>query len=128
MDGNGIVVGFTKGKKIVDTPEHMLKAELGYDNGAFFGKLGMSYMSKRYFTYENDQSVPNQTLFDMALGYRFTGPSLINGTEIQITVANLFDEDFISTLNSNGFPIRGDSQTLLPGAPREVFFTVRKSF
>ncbi len=128
VDGNGIVVGFTKGKKIVDTPEHMLKAELGYDNGAFFGKLGMSYMSKRYFTYENDQSVPNQTLFDMALGYRFTGPSLINGTEIQITVANLFDEDFISTLNSNGFPIRGDSQTLLPGAPREVFFTVRKSF
>lgn len=128
VDGNGVVVGLTKDKKVVDTPEHMLKAELGYDDGALFGKLGLSYMSKRYFTYENDQSVPSQTLFDMALGYRFSGTALLTGLELQLTVTNLFDEDYISTLNSNGFPIRGDSQTLLPGAPRQVFVTLRKFF
>jgi iron complex outermembrane recepter protein len=125
IDGDGNVVGDTEGKRVVDTPEHMLKAELGYDDGALFGRLGVSYMSTRYFSYENDVSVPSQTLFDLALGYRLTGPAFLNGLEIQLTVSNLFDEDFLSTLNSNGFPIRGDSQTLLPGAPRQAFITVR---
>jgi iron complex outermembrane receptor protein len=82
-------------------------------------------MSERYFSYENDVSVPAQTLFDLALGYRITGVASLNALEIQLTVSNLFDEDYISTINSNGFPIRGDSQTLLPGAPRQAFITLR---
>ena len=61
-------------------------------------------------------------------GYRFMETPMLTGFELQLTVANLFDEDFISTINSNGFPIRGDSQTLLPGAPRQFFVTLRKFF
>jgi iron complex outermembrane recepter protein len=125
VDGDGVIVGATKDRRVVDTPEHMLKAELGYDDGALFGRLGLSYMSERYFSYENDVSVPAQTLFDLALGYRITGFASLNALEIQLTVSNLFDEDYISTINSNGFPIRGDSQTLLPGAPRQAFITLR---
>jgi iron complex outermembrane receptor protein len=83
-------------------------------------------MAKRYFTYENDRSVPAQHLFDLALGYRLSGSPFLEGWEIQGTVSNLFDEKYISTINSNGFPISGDSQTLLPGAPRQLFITLRK--
>ncbi len=126
IDGDGVVVGETAGKRVVDTPEHMVKAELGYDDGAFFGNIGYSYMAKRYFTYENDRSVPAQHLFDLALGYRLSGSPFLEGWEIQGTVSNLFDEKYISTINSNGFPISGDSQTLLPGAPRQLFITLRK--
>ncbi len=33
-----------------------------------FGRIGANYMSKRYFTYENDQSVPGRVLFDATVG------------------------------------------------------------
>jgi len=45
-----------------------------------------------------------------------------------VNISNLFDEEYISTINSNGFPLRGDSQTLLVGSPQQVFFTLRKTF
>ncbi|WP_374470915.1 TonB-dependent receptor [Phenylobacterium sp.] len=128
FDGNGVLVARTSGKTTVNTPEHLAKAELGYDDGAFFGRLSVSYLSKRYFTYENDQSVPSQTLAELAVGYRFAGSPWLEGLEAQLNVTNLFDKEYVSTLGSNGFPLRGDSQTLLVGAPRQVFATLRKSF
>jgi iron complex outermembrane receptor protein len=128
LDGKGAVVARTKGKKAVDTPEHLFKAELAYDNGSFFGRFSLSYLSKRYFTYENDRSVPPQTLADLTFGYRFSGSDWLDGLEAQVNISNLFDEEYISTINSNGFPLRGDSQTLLVGAPQQVFFTLRKTF
>lgn len=127
-DGNGLVVARTAGKTTVDTPENLLKAELSYDNGALFGRVSLSYLSSRFFTYENDQSVPSQTLAEFTAGYRFSGSPLLDGLELQLNVTNLFDEDYISTINSNGFPLRGDSQTLLAGAPRQVFVSLRKTF
>ncbi|MEW5688045.1 MAG: TonB-dependent receptor [Pseudomonadota bacterium] len=128
VDGNGAIVARTKGKTTADTPRHILKGELSYDSDGFFGRVSVSHMSRRYFTYENDRGVPSQTLADLTVGYRFSGSPWLEGLEVQANISNLFDEDYISTINSNGFPIRGDSQTLLTGAPRQVFFTVRKTF
>jgi outer membrane PBP1 activator LpoA protein len=45
--------------------------------------------------------------------------------------ANVFDEDYISTVGSGGFSNsdpNGTGQTLLPGAPRQVFFTLKAAF
>lgn len=128
FDGNGLLVARTAGKTTVDTPKHLLKGELSYDNGGFFGRASISHLSKRFFTYENDQSVPSQTLADFSFGYRFSGSDWLEGLEVQANITNLFDKTYISTINSNGFPLRGDSQTLLIGAPREAFITVRKRF
>lgn len=128
VDGNGVVVAATKGKTTTDTPKHILKAELSYQSDGFFGRFSVSHLSRRYFTYENDRSVPSQTVADLAVGYRFSGDWWREGLEVQLNVSNLFDEDYISTINSNGFPLRGDSQTLLPGAPRQAFVSVRKTF
>ena len=128
VDGNGLVVARTKDKTTVDTPKNLLKAELSYEKNGLFGRLSLSYLSQRYFTYENDRSVPSQTLADLTLGYRFSGSPMLEGLEAQINVSNLFDEAYISTINSNGFALRGDSQTLLVGSPRQVFFTIRKQF
>lgn len=128
FDGNGVLVAKTAGKTTVDTPKHLLKGELGYDDGALFGRFSVSHLSKRYFTYENDQGVPSQTLADLTVGYRFSGSEWLDGLEIQGGVTNLFDKDYISTINSNGFALRGDSQTLLVGSPRQAFVTIRKTF
>ncbi|MCI0362596.1 MAG: TonB-dependent receptor, partial [Phycisphaerales bacterium] len=111
----------TSGKQVVDTPENMIKAELGYQSGGLFGKLGVDFIDKRYFTYLNDQSVDSRTLVDLALGYRFQGFALFKQLTAQFNVTNLLDEQYISTVGSAGLANSGDRQTLLTGAPRQYF-------
>ena len=36
-----------------------------------FTVVGVNYMSKRYFNYLNDRSVPGRAIVDASLGYRF---------------------------------------------------------
>jgi iron complex outermembrane recepter protein len=128
FDGNRVLVARTRDKIVPDTPQHLFKFEVGYDNGSLFTRGSLSHLTRRYFTYENDRSVPSQTVADLALGYRFSGGPLLDGLEVQATITNLTDQTFLSTINSNGFPIRGDSQTLLAAPPRQAFVTVRKTF
>lgn len=123
----GTVVARTRGKKVVDTPEHMAKGEIGYDDGALFGRLGVNYMSSRFFTYENDQSVDGRAIVDATIGYRFA-LGMFKKTEIQFNATNLFDKEYASTINSNGFGTRGDQQTLLAGAPQQFFVTLKTGF
>ncbi|WP_068072106.1 TonB-dependent receptor [Novosphingobium lentum] len=120
----GTVLAATAGKRAVDAPEHLAKAELVYDSSTLFGRVGVNYMSKRYFTYLNDQSVPGRALVDATLGYRFTLAGL-RTAEIQLNASNLFDKAYISTIGSNGFGNSGDNQTLLAGSPRQVLVTLK---
>ena len=114
----------------MDTPQHLAKAELVYDaSSGPFGRIGINYMSRRYFTYTNDQSVPGRAIMDAAAGWRFadTG-SFIDGFSVQVSVTNLTDKAYVATIGSNGYGNSGDNQTLLAGAPRQWFATVRKDF
>ncbi|AXJ97116.1 TonB-dependent receptor [Sphingomonas sp. FARSPH] len=126
----GAVLTATAGKTVVDTPEHMAKGEIVYDDGRFFARGGVDYMSKRYFTYLNDQSVAGRALVDASIGYRFgeTGGGVLRGFAIEGSVTNLTDKKYISTIGSNGYTASGDNQTLLAGAPRQFFVTVRTGF
>ena len=117
----------TLGKTTVDTPKHLAKAEIGYDHGAIFGRVGVNYMSKRFFTYTNDQSVPGRALVDASIGYRFTFAGL-RKAEIQLNASNLFDKKYVSTIGSNGFGNSGDNQTLLAGAPTQVIASLKLGF
>lgn len=130
VDAHGVVT-HTAGKTTVDTPKHLLKAQLSYDDDTVFGNLGMSYMSERYYTYTNDITVPSQTVFDATLGYRFHGSDLAEGASIQLNATNIFDKKYISTIGSGGFANSdpsGTMQTLLPGAPRQFYLTLTKQF
>lgn len=120
IDGNGNVVAAIDGARVVDTPEHLLRGEASYDDGNFFGRLAVNYMSERFFTYTNDRSVSGRAIVDATLGYRFG-----DNIELQLNATNLFDKEYISTIGSGGFGNSGDRQTLLVGAPRQVFVTLR---
>ncbi|MGK6320798.1 TonB-dependent receptor [Sphingomonas sp. DT-204] len=113
----------TADKTVVDAPKHMLKGEVTFDRAGFAARLGANYMSKRYFTYTNDQSVDGRVVVDATLGYRFDlgGRSL----EIQGNVTNLFDKKYVSTIGTNGFGNSGDNQTLMVGAPQQFFVTLK---
>jgi len=114
-------------KSVVDAPRHIASGEVSYDSSLFFGRVGANYMSRRYFTYSNDQSVPGRMLFDATLGVRVTLPG-DHKVELQVNGTNLFDRKYIATIGSNGFGNSGDNQTLLIGAPRQLFVTLKTGF
>jgi len=130
----GVVEMQTAGKDVIFTPKNLFKAELRYENGGFYGKLGFGFTDERWYTYENDGGlVDSYILSDLTVGYRFeddAGPWL-RGLEIQGNITNLTDEDYISTVGSGGAAKAdpaGTAMTLLPGAPRQLFVTLRKQF
>jgi iron complex outermembrane receptor protein len=124
VDGKGAVT-LLRGKTVVDAPKHMARGELSYDDGNLFARLAVNYMSKRYFTYTNDQSVPGRVIADAAIGYRFGQDGHY---EIQLNASNLFDKAYIGTINSAGTGNSGDRQTLLVAAPQQFFVTLKAGF
>jgi iron complex outermembrane receptor protein len=118
----------TAGKSVVNAPEHLFKADLGYDNGTVYAKLSIAHTGSRYFSYVNNAEVDAYTLADFTAGYRFGGNDMLEGLEVQLNVTNLTDEEYVSTVGTNGFNTSADNQTLMVGSPRMVFATVRKSF
>ena len=127
VDGVGAVLAATKGKTVVDAPKHLLRGEVAYDSDTFFGRVAINYMSRRYFTYLNDQSVPGRALADATLGYRFDIGQR-SPLEIQLNATNLLNKKYLATIGSNGFGNRGDNQTLLAGAPQQFFVTLKAGF
>lgn len=120
LDGNGNVVAAIDGAQVVDTPKHLARGEVSYDDSKLFGRVAVNYMSKRFFTFTNDQSVPDRAIVDATLGYRLT-----DDIELQINATNLFDKRYVSTIGTGGFGNSGDRQTLLIGAPQQFFVTLR---
>ncbi|WP_372730633.1 TonB-dependent receptor domain-containing protein [Novosphingobium sp.] len=125
--GGVTTVRATAGKTVTDAPKHLLRGELSYDSDTVYGRVGVNYMSKRYFTYLNDQSVPGRALVDATLGYRLDIGQR-QPIELQLNAVNLFDKRYVATIGSNGFGFSGDNQTLLAAAPRQVFVTLKAGF
>jgi iron complex outermembrane receptor protein len=120
---DGTLVAAIKGKTVVDSPKHMLRGELNYDQGPVFGRIGANYMTKRYYSYTNDVSVPGRVIVDASIGYRLT-----DKIEVLLNASNLFDKKYVSTIGSGGFGNSGDAQTLLIGAPQQFFATLKAGF
>jgi iron complex outermembrane receptor protein len=119
------------GKQVTDTPEILFKSELTYDNGAFFAHADVNYTDERFYTYLNDAGVDSYTLLNLGVGYRFTNLGLVNQLVLQADVTNLADEEYFSTIDSNGFTesdLTGTTQTLLLGAPRQFFLSLKARF
>lgn len=128
VDGSGNRTALD-GKTVVDSPHHIASGEIAYNGPLLFGRVGANYMSKRYYSYLNDVSVEGRVLVDASLGVRVPqGLGFLSGFAVEGSVANLTDKRYISTIGSNGFTNSGDSQTLLPGAPRQWFVTLRRGF
>jgi iron complex outermembrane receptor protein len=127
-NGNVVLVG---GKTVPDSPEMMLKTELAYDNGSAFVRADANYVDGRYYTFLNQGSVPSYTLFNASAGYRFAEVAMFEELTLQAAVTNITDKFYISTVGSNGFvnaDPNGTAQTLLRGAPRQVFVSIKAKF
>lgn len=132
MNAVGAIIQATKGKTVVNAPKHLFKADIGYDNKSIFANLSANYTSERESTFTNiGGRVDAYTIVDLSLGYRFGGTPLLEGLEVQLNVTNLLDEEYISTIGSNGFSASDASetaQTFMVGAPTQTYITLRKKF
>ena len=129
INQSGVVVQQINGRTVVDSPESIANLELAYDDGQFYGRANGNYTSERFFTFSNDRSVEGRVLVDALIGFRLQSDNrLLDGLAIEGTVTNLFDEEYVGTIGSNGFGFAGDNQTLLAGAPQQFFVTLRKDF
>lgn len=125
----GTVVQAIEGRTVVDSPESIANLELAYDNGQFYARGNANYTSQRFFTFSNDRSVDGRVLVDALIGFRIKSDNrFLDGLAIEGTVTNLFDEEYVGTIGSNGFGFAGDNQTLLAGAPQQFFVTLRKNY
>jgi iron complex outermembrane receptor protein len=128
---NGPVVIPTSGNTVPDAPEWLFNSEVGVETDTLFAKLHFKYTGKRYYTYLNQGSVSSFSLLNMTLGYRFPPFGFLKDLTAQLDVTNLYDENYIGTVGSGGFGNTdpdGTAQTLLPGAPRQVFFSLKAAF
>lgn len=131
VDATGAVLQRTAGATVVNTPEQLFKTDLSYDNGSLFGNVSASYTGTREQDFTNATGqIDGFTVVDMSAGYRFGGEGLAKGFEVQLNVTNVLDESYVSTIGTNGFTSGNAffNQSLMVGAPRQVFVTVRKTF
>ena len=125
MDGTTLVQ--VNGKQVAGAPKTLFSTEASYDSGAWFARLGGKYTGKRYYTYTNDASVDAFWIGSLSAGYKLKSLGFMKDLSLQVNVSNLFDKQYISTVGTNGFQARdpnGTAQTLLTGAPRQVFLTL----
>ncbi|MDO8271563.1 MAG: TonB-dependent receptor, partial [Gammaproteobacteria bacterium] len=128
---SGTTVIRTGGKTVVDSPEWMFNSELAMETETLFAKLSYKYTGERQYTYLNEGSVSSFGMVNVALGYHFGDLGALKDLTAQLDVTNLMDKDYISTVGSGGFSnsdLTGTAQTILPGAPRQMFMTVKASF
>jgi iron complex outermembrane receptor protein len=119
------------GKQVTDTPKVLLKSEVSYEMGGFFAHADVNRTSKRYYTYLNDGGVDAYTLLNAGLGLHFGMVGFLEDLTVQADVTNLTDETYYSTIDSNGFvasDTTGTTQTLLLGAPRQYFVSLKARF
>jgi iron complex outermembrane recepter protein len=119
------------GKQVTDTPEVLFKSEVLYDNGTFFARVDVNHTDERFYTYLNEGGVDAYTLLNVGVGVRFVRFGAIEELVLQADATNLTDEEYFSTIDSNGFvnsDPTGTAQTLLLGAPRQVFVSIKARF
>lgn len=129
-NGNPVLIP-AAGKLVVDAPEFLVKSELSYDNGRLFARLDADYVDERFYTYLNNGSVESYTLLNAGLGLRIPDFGAVRELTVQADFTNLTDKEYISTIGSNGFvneDPNGTIQTLLRGAPRQAFVSVKARF
>lgn len=98
----------TKGKTAINSPEWTTSLGIDWDNGTFFWNYGLTYFSKQYSTFMNDEALPSLVTMNLTVGARLpkTGwlgrrtSSVFKSPEIMLWINNLADTKAYSAINS----------------------------
>jgi len=119
-----------KGNQLPDAPEVMLKGALSYYIGKWTLTPSVRYTSSRYGDVENTQEIDAFTVVDLDISYKTKGFFGSGQTLFRITASNLFDEEYIATINTpdNVLAASTTSSTYQTGAPRMFFFSANLKY
>lgn len=126
---NGVVP--TKGKYVVGTPSWMFTSDLSVNYGPWRASLDGKYTGRRYITYVNDSKVPSYWLLGAGVSYDVGAVSVLKDLSLGLNVTNLTGKHYFATTGTNGYvdsDPNGWNQTLMAGAPRQVFFNINATF
>ncbi len=86
----------TSGKQFANVPKNMLAANIGYDDGRFYGTFGGKYTSKLYGDLTNDEAISGRTVFNAGAGiYLPVDKKVVKDATLRLNVDNLFDKKYL---------------------------------
>ena len=86
----------TSGKQFANVPKNMLAANIGYDDGRFYGTSGGKYTSKLYGDLTNDEAISGRTVFNLGAGiYLPVDKKVVKDATLRLNVDNLFDKKYL---------------------------------
>ncbi|MBO1324836.1 TonB-dependent receptor plug domain-containing protein [Acetobacter sp. TBRC 12305] len=125
----------TKGQQVVAYPRIMYKTSAIYDYGPMEATIDASWTSQRNLSYTGDAKVPSYWMSNFGLRYRFGNLgkyahalNRVENLDLSFNIYNLNGAKYVSTMGENGFPLSGDFQSFLVGAPRMFFGSIKVSF
>jgi len=117
-----------RGKQEVNYPEFMYKSSLSYTYRRASARIDAMYMGKRYYSYNNDESVPGYWIANLSATYSVPIHSGIEDITFGFNIYNLTNQSYISITGETGNPLSGDYQTFQIGAPRSYYGNVSVRF
>lgn len=124
---NGTTVIPSAGKQVVDAPKVLFNTSMRLVKRGFTGSVAARHVGERFFSILNDIAAPSYSTVDLSAGYTIK-PRGLKALTFQVNALNLLDEEFISTVGTGGFSVRGDLETLMTGQKRLVFFGINTTF
>ncbi|MEX5560188.1 TonB-dependent receptor [Pseudomonas rhodesiae] len=86
----------TSGKQFANVPKNMLAANIGYDDGRYYGTFGGKYTSKLYGDLTNDEAISGRTVFNAGAGiYLPVDKKVVKDATLRLNVDNLFDKKYL---------------------------------
>ncbi|MCF5798413.1 TonB-dependent receptor [Pseudomonas sp. PA-1-5A] len=86
----------TSGKQFANVPKNMLAANIGYDDGRFYGTFGGKYTSELYGDLTNDEAISGRTVFNLGAGiYLPVDKKVVKDATLRLNVDNLFDKKYL---------------------------------
>ncbi|WP_246396081.1 TonB-dependent receptor [Gluconacetobacter tumulisoli] len=125
---SGGVVYALSGKYVVNYPQFMYKTNVTYAWRGFEAHFDANYMSRRYLSYMNDTSVNGFWMTNLGARYNFGKVGFVRDLTADFTIYNLINTKYIAQMGENGNPLTGDYQSLMAGAPRQYFGSLKANF
>ncbi|GBR46768.1 TonB-dependent receptor [Neokomagataea thailandica] len=131
----------TKGQQVVGYPSFMYKTRLAYNWKNLETFIDAQYYSARSFDYVGDYKIAPYWMSDLGVSYTLHNIALggsrsprVNRMLFSFNIYNLANTTYVSTMGQNGFTMNNqdgaafNNQSILIGAPRQFFGSVRAEF
>lgn len=94
---------YSRGKQLVDTPEWIVSASVGYAQDGFFGSVTPQCLGQRATALDNDEFIPANCTVNASVGYRFGEMwGYLKGATLQFYAINMLNSSYLGEVYTQG--------------------------